>query len=132
MKDKEHPEQYPEPTLTLINALVGERIEPWGWPDLRGDFSFGGQGLPIYNPFTTRQDETGKWIRDPFPGNIIPANLFDPVAKNFLARNPFAKPNDPGITTRTGPQQNLNLLESKIVRAFALGREDRPSILAES
>jgi len=80
-----------------------------------GDFSFGGQGQPIYNPFTTRQDSTGKWIRDPFGGNIIPTSLFDPVAKNFLSHNPFAKPNDAGIASRTGPTQNLNLLESKIV-----------------
>ena len=80
-----------------------------------GNFSFGGQGLPIYNPFTTRQDATGKWVRDPFPGNIIPQDLFDPVAKNFLGRNPFTQPNNAGIVSRTGPQQNLQLLESKIV-----------------
>src|ERR1043166_1782834 len=51
-----------------------------------GDFSFGGQAtpkpLPLYNPFTTRpnSDPLIPWVRDPFPGNIIPKNLFDPVA----------------------------------------------------
>jgi len=33
--------------------------------------TFRTMGLPIYNPYTTRQDER-KRIRDPFPGNIIP------------------------------------------------------------
>jgi len=119
------PKLYNGKNRTFFLGTFGAFLQSGGQPVVfravptdamyNGDFSFGGQGLPIYNPFTTRQDATGKWIRDPFPGDIIPTNLFDPVAKNFLARNPFAKPNDPGITTRTGPQQNLNLLESKIV-----------------
>src|SRR5215813_9306738 len=53
-----------------------------------GDFSFGGRGFPIYDPATTRQDSTGAWIRDPFPGNIVPQNRYDPVIKGILARNP--------------------------------------------
>jgi hypothetical protein len=80
-----------------------------------GDFSFGGQGLPIYNPFTTRQDATGKWLRDPFPGNVIPTSLIDPVVKNFLARNPWNEPTDPGVLTRTGPTLNRN----KTVESFS-------------
>jgi hypothetical protein len=34
----------------------------------------------IYNPFSTRPDPVhpGQFIRDPFPGNQIPANLIDP------------------------------------------------------
>src|SRR3954454_17769465 len=51
-----------------------------------GVFSFGGQPgpapPPIYNPFTTRL-EGSTWVRDPFPGNIIPKNLIDPVVANF-------------------------------------------------
>jgi hypothetical protein len=51
---------------------------------LNGDFSFGGQTaprvLPLYNPFTTRQDGS-TWVRDPFPGNNIPKSMFDPVAQ---------------------------------------------------
>lgn len=80
-----------------------------------GDFSFGGQGLPIYNPFTTRQDETGKWIRDPFPGNLIPSNQIDPVVRNFLAKNPWNEPTDPGVLTRTGPTLN----RTKTVESFS-------------
>jgi hypothetical protein len=35
LKDTDHPEKHTEPTLALINAIVGNQIEPWGWPDLR-------------------------------------------------------------------------------------------------
>jgi hypothetical protein len=73
---------------------------------LAGDFSFGGIGLPIYDPLTTRQ-QGGTWIRDPFPANRIPQARFDPVAKNFLAQEPFYKPNVPGFVDARGPQQNV-------------------------
>jgi hypothetical protein len=86
---------------------------------LNGDFSFGGQTsprpLPIYNPFTTRQDGT-TWVREPFPGNVIPRSLFDPVAVNFLGRTPFASPNQAGIPTATGPIENLVENQIKKIR----------------
>lgn len=54
-----------------------------------GDFSqtkqANGQLQIIYDPLTTRTDANGKLIRDPFPGNIIPANRINPVAKAALA-----------------------------------------------
>ena len=54
-----------------------------------GDFSqtkqANGQLQVIYDPLTTRTDANGKLIRDPFPGNIIPANRINPVAKAALA-----------------------------------------------
>lgn len=54
-----------------------------------GDFSqtkqSNGQLQVIYDPLTTRTDANGKLIRDPFPGNIIPANRINPVAKSALA-----------------------------------------------
>jgi hypothetical protein len=39
-----------------------------------------------YNPFTTRPDpaKPGGFIRDPFPGNVIPANLIDTKLVNFF------------------------------------------------
>jgi hypothetical protein len=74
---------------------------------LGGDFSFGGMGLPIYDPLSTRQDASGAWVRDPFPGNRIPQARFDPVARNFLSYEPFVPPNNAGVMTTTGPVQNL-------------------------
>jgi hypothetical protein len=40
----------------------------------------------IYNPFTTRPDPThpGQYIRDPFPGNQIPANLIQQPLVNYI------------------------------------------------
>ncbi len=38
----------------------------------------------IYNPLTSRQLPDGTWIRDPFPGNIIPQNFFSQVTRNVL------------------------------------------------
>jgi len=62
-----------------------------------GDFS--ALPYPIYNPFSTHQvccDSGGNpyFTRDPFPGNIIPANLLDPVGQKILALYP--QPNIPG------------------------------------
>ena len=86
---------------------------------LNGDFSFGGQTsprpLPIYNPFTTRL-EGATWTRDPFPGNVVPKNLFDPAIQKFLAQNPFAAPNQPGIASATQPSENLVANQIKQIR----------------
>lgn len=71
-----------------------------------GNFGFGGRGLPIYNPFTTRQNGT-TWVRDPFPNNQIPASMFDPVAKNVLALKPWREASDAGTVQPTGPVNNL-------------------------
>jgi len=76
---------------------------------LDGNFAFPeatGGALPIYNPFTTRQTGT-TYTREPFPGNVIPKSLFDPVAVKFLALGMWNKPNEPGTPTRTGPSNNL-------------------------
>ncbi|MGH9662570.1 MAG: carboxypeptidase regulatory-like domain-containing protein, partial [Bryobacteraceae bacterium] len=72
-----------------------------------GDFSFGGQGFPIYDPDTTRQTGPTTWTRDPFAGNRIPTARFDPVARNLLGRNPWKPENSPGVFDRTGPRQNV-------------------------
>ncbi len=72
-------------TLTVPTEL--ERI---------GNFSQtknGGQSVVIYDPLTTRT-VNGQLVRDPFQGNIIPANRQDPVGRALLQY--FPKPNRPG------------------------------------
>ena len=56
-------------------------------------------GVPIYNPFTTRPDPTkpGQFVRDPFPGGIIPQNLLDP-AMSKLAQGLYPTPTGTGTT----------------------------------
>ena len=57
-----------------------------------GDFSrsynAAGQLVVIYDPLTTRADRTGQLVRDPFPGNVIPPERLDPVARSILQYYP--------------------------------------------
>ena len=81
---------------------------------LNGNFSFPeapGGGLPIYNPFSTRQ-VNGQWTRDPLPGNIVPRNLMDPTAMKFLGQEIWLEPNQVGTPARSGPNGNLQRAES--------------------
>ncbi len=74
-----------------------------------GDFSellALGPQYQIYNPFTTRPHPTqaGRFIRDPFVGNIIPPTMLDPAALKILAYFPL--PNQAG--TSDGQQNFQN------------------------
>ena len=64
-----------------------------------GDFSqtrtADGRPITIYDPLTTRL-ENGQYVRDAFPGNVIPASRIDPVALALLQRVPL--PNAAGLT----------------------------------
>ena len=62
--------------------------------ELDGDFSQTFHRRTIYNPFTTRI-ENGRLVRDPFPGNVIPANLISPSMQAFLKAY-MPKPTLPG------------------------------------
>ena len=73
----------------------------------QGDFSglvdASGRLITIYDPATGR-DVNGVWTRDPFPGNIIPANRINPTAQAIMKYYP--DPN--GTTAGVAPwQQNL-------------------------
>ncbi|MEO7650403.1 MAG: hypothetical protein ABIZ80_08030, partial [Bryobacteraceae bacterium] len=72
----------------------------------RGDFSAvrnaQNGAVIIYDPFTTRALPGGGFDRQPFSGNIIPANRIDPVAAKLASFLP--QPNRPG----EGPAQINN------------------------
>ena len=80
-----------------------------------GDFSqtrtATGAPIIIYDPFSTKANPTGSgFVRDPFAGNRIPQNRFDPVAVNVIKFYPEAN------TTPTGQsnnQQNYGASASK-------------------
>jgi carboxypeptidase family protein/TonB-dependent receptor-like protein len=63
-----------------------------------GDFSdwltASGQQITIYNPFNLVTNSAGNIARTPFPGNIIPKSMLDPVAVNVTTYYPA--PNLPG------------------------------------
>lgn len=80
---------------------------------LRGDFSELlklGTAYQIYNPFTRRAVAGGRFQQDPFPNNIIPANLINPVAK-ALVENYWPKPTSAGSADGTGNFAQPNLKE---------------------
>jgi len=92
--------RFRQATAGQIGTVATERMR-------RGDFGelLGGQvgtdalGRPIlqgaiYDPRTTRSDGRGGFIRDPFPGNIIPTNRFSTVSQFF--QRGYALPNRPG------------------------------------
>ena len=64
----------------------------------RGDFSqtlaANGQQVRIFDPFTTRANPSGGYIRDALPENRVPASRFDAVAVNAMKW--FPAPNTPG------------------------------------
>ena len=66
---------------------------------VRGDFSqlrdSSGALIPIFDPATTISDGSGGFVRTAFPGNIIPAERIDAVAKKVAALIPA--PDFPGI-----------------------------------
>jgi hypothetical protein len=74
--------------------------------ELAGDFTFGGTGVPLYDPSTTRQ-VNGAWVRDPLPGNFVPLSRFDPVALKIINMHPWLPPNTPGSLTSSGPVSNF-------------------------
>src|SRR5213593_4525861 len=85
-------------------------------PEMRqGIFTFPGAN-PIYDPSTTRRDANGNWVRDPFPGNRIPLNRIDPVARKVLEYDPWVLPNQAGTYTSTGPSNNV--LADEFARVF--------------
>ena len=64
--------------------------------NLQGDLS--DWPMQIYNPFSTREDpqRPGRFIRDPFPNNQIPANLLDQGMVSY-AKAVFPAPNFSGV-----------------------------------
>jgi hypothetical protein len=52
----------------------------------QGDFSE--QSKPIYNPLSLHTSN-GAPLRDPFPGNVVPASLQDPVGRNIAGYYPL-------------------------------------------
>jgi hypothetical protein len=72
-----------------------------------GDFSALlalGPQYQIYNPFTRRQVGS-RFVEDPFPGNMIPSSLFNPVGKAILDKY-YPAPTSPG-----NPDGTSNLLQ---------------------
>jgi len=59
---------------------------------LSGDFSdtrlANGNLVPIYNPYALTTNSSGARVRTPFPGNLIPASMQNPITLNFIKYYP--------------------------------------------
>ena len=78
--------------LTIVRTVPTEL-------ERSGDFSqsvLSGRVRSIYNPYTSTLDASGRVVRQPFAGNVIPQAMFDPVAVKMLKDIPL--PNAPGNT----------------------------------
>lgn len=64
--------------------------------DFSRTFASNGQIVQVYDPTTTRPDPArpGAYIRDAFPGNIMPASRINAVGKNIV--NYYPQPNTAG------------------------------------
>jgi len=62
--------------------------------DFSQTFAQNGQLIRVFDPFTTRANPAGGFIRDQFGNNVIPTGRMDPVARNVLQYFPL--PNQAG------------------------------------
>ena len=80
---EDRPRNNGNPTVPTAKMKQGDFSELLALPN--------GSQYQIYNPFTGREvvvNNSRVIERDPFPGNIIPANLINPVAKAILGYYP--------------------------------------------
>src|SRR5215471_11693082 len=93
-EDKSFPISWTLPTDAYRSGNFGAAMNPFGpFPipvgsgaDAAGNPMFYGE---VFDPKTTKT-VGGITLRDPFPGNIVPANRFDPVAVNVQNYIPHA------------------------------------------
>jgi hypothetical protein len=78
-------------TPTTLITSIPTAVQRTG--DFSQTFNQDGSLAVIYNPFTTTL-VNGQYVRTPFPGNMIPSTLLDPVALKLMPYYP--NPNRPG------------------------------------
>ncbi|MCI0626751.1 MAG: TonB-dependent receptor [Acidobacteria bacterium] len=93
--------------------------------ELTGDFSNSINRQIIFDPATTRLDPANpqRFIRDPFPGNIIPAGRINPMARQYIETY-FDRPVGTGVSgfnaINSNPQRSdADTYQVKIDHRFA-------------
>jgi hypothetical protein len=84
-------EKQLDASFGALNATLPTSLERQG--DFSQSVNADGSSRVIYDPLSSRI-EGGKVVRDPFPGNVIPANRWDPLSAKML--DALWDPNDPG------------------------------------
>jgi outer membrane receptor protein involved in Fe transport len=104
---------------TIVSSVP---TDEWKNGDFSHYYSTSGKLVPIYDPATTLANPKGNgYIRQQFPGNVIPKSRLDPVA---LAVNAFYPEPNCAPTNRftqannyCGPAENTRWMRQLIVRA---------------
>jgi outer membrane receptor protein involved in Fe transport len=121
--------RYGMRTMPIMTVPTAEQV--------KGDFSnlrdSSGIFIPIYDPATTRVNPSGSgYLRNPFPGNIIPPSSIDPVAAKTLSLLyplPNRTPSDPFTNSnnyQAGNDQSLGMRQFLTRGDFRLS--DRQSL----
>jgi hypothetical protein len=88
------------------NPITSVPIDSWRSGDFSRLFDSSGRLIQIFDPNTTAPNPSGSgFVRQPFPGNVIPANRIDRVAANVMKF--FPEPNQAPNNSFT---QSLNYL----------------------
>ena len=77
---------------TTANVTLPTELQRGG--DFSQTLNASGQLMTIYNPYDTFVNSAGNIERRPFPGNVIPQNMLNPIALKALSYLPA--PNQPG------------------------------------
>jgi len=109
--------------LTFVNTVPTEKTR-------RGDFSDyrtpAGTLIPIYDPLTTRPNPNGTGVvRDPFPGNIIPASRLNQVGLNVASIYPL--PNGAGNFDNYTSTANREVTDNAFTARLDHKKGDRDS-----
>ncbi|MBL8217261.1 MAG: carboxypeptidase regulatory-like domain-containing protein [Bryobacterales bacterium] len=86
-----------------------------------------GTPIPIFDPNTTAANTNGSgFVRQPFPGNVIPSNRLDPVSQKMLQFYPLPNqtPNNPFTFTnnwigQVSENRDMNQYTTKVDHRFA-------------
>jgi hypothetical protein len=88
-------EKYREDTYYPSESISSVPTELQRRGDFSRTFDNSNRLLQIYDPLTGR-NENNRWVRSPFPGNVIPAGRINPVAANIAKQYPLPNTTTPG------------------------------------
>jgi carboxypeptidase family protein len=97
---------YPDESITSVPTVLQKR------GDFSKTFDNAGRLMTIYDPLSGRQDGAN-WVRDPFPGNAIPADKINPTSAKIIALYP-----DPNSVTPGSPDWQNNFVLAPNIGRF--------------
>ncbi len=100
---------YEQYNLRLSYTAIGTTPTDEQWAgNLSNLANRNGRPIPVFDPLTTRENpDGGGFLRDQFPGNVIPTDRLDPVA--LAHRQYYPKPNVPPSDAANTNNVRLNL-----------------------